>query len=329
MSDANEGRLRRLAVIVNPTKFPDPAAPRQTVTAMCRAQGWGEPIWIETTEQDPGEGQTKDALGRGATVVCPLGGDGTVRSVASMLAGTDTPIGLLPGGTGNLLARNLGLPIDSLEDALRVVLTGTDRRIDVGLVRFGDRSPVRAIGSTEAKQRERGFTEGKQDGEEVFLVMTGMGLDAKMMAGANEAIKAKVGWAAYLDSGLRHLWGPAFAVKVSADERIVAQHSRTVLVGNCGRLQGGVELMPDARVDDGLLDAVVASPQGLAGWGAVIVDLASRHHRGHPRLARLTFERIDVVTDVAVEAQLDGDAVGTKRSLSARVWPGALAVRGA
>jgi len=309
-------------VIVNPVKFPDFRAEKEQVGSLCREAGWSEPIWIETTAEDPGEGQTKDALGRGASIVCPLGGDGTVRVVASVLAGTGTPLGLLPGGTGNLLARNLDLPIDSLESALRVILGGSDRLIDVGLVRLGDSDVLPGTGSGAGDPPP-----GRQDGEEVFLVMAGMGLDADVMAGTNETIKAKVGWAAYVLAGVRHLWGPRFMVDVAAGGRLIRQHSRTVIVGNCGKLQGGVELMPDARLDDGVLDAIVASPHGVSGWSALVSDIASRHHRGHKRLVRLTFSSIEVSTERPVAAQIDGDPMGIKRSLSARIWPDALVVR--
>jgi diacylglycerol kinase family enzyme len=106
-----------------------------------------------------------------------------------------------------------------------------------------------------------------------------------------------------------------------------AQHARSVLVGNCGSLQGNVELMPDAELDDGILDAVVLAPKGAFGWGAVVADLASRHRRGHRQIVRLTTTNISAITDDPIETQIDGDPKGVQYGLAARILPGALVVR--
>lgn len=100
-----------------------------------------------------------------------------------------------------------------------------------------------------------------------------------------------------------------------------------VVVGNCGELTGGVALLPDAAVDDGRLDVAVAAPRGVVGWVALLTDIITRHHRGHPRLQTFTAASFEVTTDRPVASEIDGDTVGDHRSLTARVEPGALRVR--
>ncbi|HEV7195810.1 MAG TPA: diacylglycerol kinase family protein [Pedococcus sp.] len=301
---------RRAAVIINPTKFDDVAAVRRRVTARCAELGWDEPLFLLTTEQDPGTGQAEAAISEGVDIVCPLGGDGTVRAVAAGLVGTDTPMGLLPGGTGNLLARNLDLPVDDLNDALRVALTGQNKRIDVGEL------TVDMSGEHEKPQKH------------IFLVMAGLGFDAAMMAGAPERLKAKVGPAAYVVSGARNLRGPQFKVHVEVEgQEAFTRRTRTVVIGNCGKLLGGFVLMPEAVLDDGLLDSVILSPTGVVGWAAIAARLASRRRKGHSRVEHHTSKEIRVRIERPQEVQLDGDPIGKARAISATVLPRALVVR--
>ena len=308
--DEDAPPLKRAGIIVNPTKFTDLDAVRARVTTTCLAQGWGEPIWLETTIADPGTGQARQAVEEGAAVVCPLGGDGTVRAVATALVGTETPLGPLPGGTGNLLARNLDLPFDSIEKALIVALTGQNVRIDVGRLSV-DPSGQHAVPD-----------------EHLFLVMAGVGLDAAIMAGAQERLKARVGSAAYVVSGFQNFLGPQFRVRMKVDgEGEFARRTRTVIVGNCGRLFGGLVLMPGARLDDGVLDSVVLSPRGVVGWSAVAGHVVTRQRRGHPLIDRHAGQEIHIELDRPQEVQLDGDTIGTARSMTARVDPLALVVR--
>ena len=308
--DEDAPPLKRAGIIVNPTKFTDLDAVRARVTTTCLAQGWGEPIWLETTIADPGTGQARRAVEEGAAVVCPLGGDGTVRAVATALVGTETPLGPLPGGTGNLLARNLDLPFDSIEKALVVALTGQNVRIDVGRLSV-DPSGQHAVPD-----------------EHLFLVMAGVGLDAAIMAGAQERLKARVGSAAYVVSGFQNFLGPQFRVRMKVDgEGEFARRTRTVIVGNCGRLFGGLVLMPGARLDDGVLDSVVLSPRGVVGWSAVAGHVVTRQRRGHPLIDRHAGQEIHIELDQPQEVQLDGDTIGTARSMTARVDPLALVVR--
>jgi diacylglycerol kinase (ATP) len=93
-------RQRRLAVVVNPTKVDDLADVERRLTAVARELDWAAPAFLTTSVEDPGTGQARAALADGADLIATLGGDGTVRAVAAALAGTDTPLALLPGGDG-------------------------------------------------------------------------------------------------------------------------------------------------------------------------------------------------------------------------------------
>ena len=303
---------RRLTVVYNPMKVEDLDADQRVVAEACQRHGWEEPAWIETTPEETGEKQGREAVEAGADVVATLGGDGTVRAVATALVGTGVALGLLPGGTGNLLARNLDLPVDSTENAMEPLLTGSDLPIDVG------------------------FVSADGDPEEVFLIMTGLGFDGEIMAGTSERVKGVLGWPAYVMSGISNLWGRGFPVRVRASgaggvvgapgDRL-RRHARTVIVGNCGTLQGGLELMPDAKFDDGVLDAVVIAPRGAFGWGSVVADIATRHRVGHKRLDRMMGRGFTVEAARPIEAEIDGDPIGERRRLEIRVDPRSLLVR--
>ena len=299
---------KRFAVVVNPNKVPDTAAAEATIRDVAGSLDWDVDI-AHTTETDTGEAQARAALASGAAVVGVLGGDGTVRNVAEALAGTRTPMGLLPAGTGNLLARNLDMPIGGLEAAVRTALTGVNRHVDIGRVRL---QPT---------------DEGARTAY-VFLVMAGMGFDAAIMNGANDGLKAKVGWGAYVVAGLRHLFGERFTVTVTMDGgHSVDRHARSVLVGNCGRLQAGVNLMPDARIDDGILDAVVLAPRSLTGWMALSASVIRKSEGSSRRLDRFTSTSFEIHPGTAQEVELDGDPIGRARFMRVDVVPRGLIVR--
>jgi diacylglycerol kinase family enzyme len=301
----------RAAVIVNPTKFDDVAPVRRVITTVCRQRGWADPLWLETTAQDPGAGQARQALAEGVDVICALGGDGTVRAVASAAASSGTPLGLLPAGTGNLLARNLELPIDSLEQCLIIALTGSDKKMDVGVL------AVRGPGDAHGPPTEH-----------MFVVMAGIGFDADIMSEAPERLKAKVGAAAYVVSGLRRLNGPQFAVDAVVDDRpTMHRRARTVIIGNCGKLQGGLQLLPDAELDDGWLDAVLLSPKGVFGWAAVLARVVTKTRHGHQRVDHHRCRRLRLQLNHPEEVQLDGDPIGPSIAVEASVRPECLTVR--
>lgn len=290
------------AVVANPTKA-DPDTRRQ-ITAVCTSLGWAEPLWLETTVDDPGTGQAAEAVERGADVVMACGGDGTVRAVAEALAGTGVAMGLIPAGTGNLLARTIGTPQEVVA-ATRVALSGDDRKIDVGRVRV----------------------DGGAD-ERLFLVMAGTGFDAAIMQNTPEKLKVKVGPLAYVISGFRAMRGRRVRVTLTLDdEPPMRRRTRTVVVGNSGTLLGGLVLMPKAAIDDGVLDVVNIAPSTLVGWLAVAIRVITRRRRGHERVEHWQARRILIEADTPQPSQLDGDPIGEVGSLEIRVDPATLVMR--
>ncbi|GAB3461186.1 diacylglycerol kinase family protein [Kineococcus endophyticus] len=306
---------RRAAIVVNPTKFStlDEHSLRRRqayVAAVFRSHGWDDPLWFETTPTEPGRQQAQEALAQGVDLVLAAGGDGTVRSVAEGLAGTSTPMGLLPAGTGNLLARNLDVPHTDLAAALDLVFSAQDQRIDVGWLE------VDRTGRDADPERH------------LFLVMAGLGFDAAMMAGVEDRLKQRLGYGAYVVSGARALWGPQAKVQISVDGSTpTPSRTRAVIVGNCGKLTKQLVLMPDAEIDDGVLDAVVLSPRGGIGWGEVAWAIATRDRRGQRRVQHLRGERFEVSCADPQEVELDGDPIGTAHRITLTVDPGVLLVR--
>ena len=293
----------RAAVVVNPTKV----APgtRAEITMACIDLGWREPLWLETTVDDPGTGQAEEALRRDVDVVLACGGDGNVRTVAEVLAGTGVPMALIPAGTGNLLARTIGTPLDGIFSATRVALSGEERKIDVGRVRV------------DGEEHER-----------VFLVMAGTGFDATIMQSTPEALKGRVGPLAYVISGLRTLRGRRTYVTLTIDdEEPVQRRTRTVVVGNSGTLLGGLVLMPEAHIDDGHLDVVNLAPKGIPGWIAVAGRVITRQRHGHARVEHWQVRSIVIRAESPQPSQLDGDPIGDATELAIRVDPAALVMR--
>jgi YegS/Rv2252/BmrU family lipid kinase len=294
---------RQLAVVLNPIKVEDITAFKVMVEQMAEDSGWGRPEWYQTTIEDPGKSMAEAAAIAGAELVLVCGGDGTVRTVCAELAGTGIPVGVIPAGTGNLLARNLGIPL-YLQAAIDVALNGQDRAIDLVAI-SGD---------------------GLDD--EHFMVMAGMGFDAAIMEGANEQIKARVGWLAYVVAGLRNLMFPAVRLEISVDDGPFTKHrARTVVVGNVGYLQAGIPLLPDAAIDDGVLDVVLVAPARFVSWVPLAFRVLSKNKRTDAALDRMTGRKVSIRAAHDTPRQLDGDSIGMGKELHAECIHGRLLVR--
>jgi YegS/Rv2252/BmrU family lipid kinase len=288
---------KRAAVVVNPTKIDHRASFVEAVGRLMQEHGWRDPLWLETTPDDPGRGQAQHAVEAGADLVLACGGDGTVTACAEGVAGSNVPLGILPMGTGNLLARNVGLPTHWAE-ALVVALTGTAQPLDAGTAN------------------------GRS-----FVVMAGLGLDARMLQDTSEPLKRQLGWAAYAVSVLRHLRDRPMRVTVTADGgRPRQMRASAVIIGNVGWLRGGLPLMPDARPDDGLLDAVVLTARGWAGWLALAAQVITRR-AATGQLTRIQFSELHLSVDRPQPWEVDGEVMGEASQLTVVAVPGLLVLR--
>ena len=223
-------------MIVHPGKVGDRRDAQTRLAGHAEAAGHSMPTWVETSADDPGPGQARAAANAGADLVMVWGGDGTMIGVAEALVGTGVPLGILPGGTANLLARNIGIPL-GLGGAVATAFRGRSRAIDLLDVDLGN-----------GERR-------------VSAVMSGAGWDAEMMA-APDASKRRLGWGAYAIEGARGMVRTKpMQLRISVDDGPEQRLAgRTVLIANVGMLVAGLMLVPGASPDDGLLDVLVIDP---------------------------------------------------------------------
>jgi len=260
--------------------------------------GWDADLLV-TEKAEAGVTAASSAALDGVDLVVAVGGDGTVRGCAEGLAGTGVPLGIVPHGTANLLARTLGVPLYHPRAALNAAL-------DPG-------SAVRAI--------DLAVVDGVP-----FTAMTGMGLDAAVVAGTR--LKHQFGWLAYAMSGAAHLRVPPTRFTIRLDDGVpFEREARSVVVGNSGLLPGGFSLLPDARVDDGLLDVGVLAPQGALGWPRLATRVLTNSEYQDRMLERYQARRIEIAAAALLPREVDGELVPSEYAMTVTVRPGALVVR--
>lgn len=322
MEDEAERPSPKAALVYNPIKV-DADALRASVERLSSEAGWSEPLFYETTVDDLGDDVTRQALKEGVDAVLVAGGDGTVRAVSEAMSGSGVPLTIVPSGTGNLLARNLRLPLDDAEAVIRATFEGDRLAMDVGWATL--RRPDGEVA------------------EHAFVVMGGMGLDAAMIANTNPQLKKTVGWVAYVDGAARSLASAKpFRIMYQLDgHRLHSARVQSVLFANCGSLPAGLELIPEASVADGSLDIVIFQPKGALGWIFVWRRVAwdnsflRRFRAGRRVLALRTKDNsvrysrgtgIEIATSDATPVQLDGDEFGEAVRVRTHVDPGALLI---
>lgn len=318
--------MRRLAIVWNPSKTDQDALSSglqdaRTGSEVLAGTTSPEVSWWETSEDDPGGDATRRAIAWDPDLIVVAGGDGTVRAVAEHLAGTDTPVelGIVPLGTGNLLARNLDIPLNDVPAAFARALTGQARPVDIGWVDV----------DLAAGHERHGF-----------VVMVGFGIDAHMIDETNDDLKDKVGWLAYVESLGRALSASDIVpFHITADDQPTRdEEGHTLLIANCGTLQGGFTLLPDADPSDGELDYLLLSAEGVVQWAGTLKTMlwdnglkrlignseetTSTHTVTHARARKL-----EVTLPEPRPFEIDGEQIGDTHAFTVTVQPAALHIR--
>ncbi|MCZ3386053.1 MAG: diacylglycerol kinase family lipid kinase [Actinomycetia bacterium] len=259
--------------------------------------GVTDPLWFEVPKSKKAPKFVRQALDAGVDRVFVWGGDGTVQRSLDVLAGTGVPMAVLPAGTGNLFAGNLNIPV-SLERAVRIGLQGDVHTIDVGRIN-GER----------------------------FGVMAGVGADALMIRDADGGLKDRLGRGAYVLTGIKNVTDAVVRVRVDVDgKKFYSGKAGCVIVGNVGRVWGGIDAFDDATPYDGKLDVAVITATNASQWARVLGRAAVGRTAKAKHVQMTSARKIDIALKSSRLYQVDGGDRTKTQTMKVRVEPRALMV---
>jgi YegS/Rv2252/BmrU family lipid kinase len=254
-------------------------------------------MWFEVPKSKRAPKAVRRALADGADLVFVWGGDGMVQRCFDVLAGSGATAAILPAGTANVFATNLGIPKD-LSVAVDIGMSGRRRRFDVGSIN-GER----------------------------FAVMAGAGFDALMIRDADGGLKDRIGRAAYVWTGAKNLRAASVKTRIDVDGvKWFTGNTSCVLVGNVGTLMGALTAFPDAEPDDGLLEIGVVTAEGAWEWVRTLARTAAGKADRSPFVRRTRGKKFDIRFADKTPYELDGGDRKPKARLRVEVHPGAITV---
>jgi YegS/Rv2252/BmrU family lipid kinase len=257
------------------------------------AEGVTDPLWYEVKKSRKAPERARRAMAQGADLMFVWGGDGTVQRCIDAVAGTGTVLAILPAGTANLLATNLGIQADDLAGAVRIGLYGDRRPLDTGSV----------------------------NGEH-FAVMAGAGFDARMIADADRSLKDRIGRAAYVYTAARNISARRVKATVKVDgERFFEGQVSCVLAGNVGKILGGIEAFDGAQPDDGLLELGVVTAKNPVEWARTFGKLALGRAEKSAFVEVTRGKKVRIRFDRKLPYELDGGARPATRNIRIKVHP--------
>jgi len=259
------------------------------------ASGVNDPLWFEVPKSSKAPKCVRRAMKQGADLLFVWGGDGMVQRCVDAAAGSGATLAILPAGTANLLATDLGIPKD-LAQAVAIGLHGNRRSLDVGMIN-GER----------------------------FAVMAGAGFDARVMGGVDKAAKKRLGRVAYVRSTVKATKSKPRRMKIKVDGQVwFADKASCVLFGNIGTITGGLRVFPDAQPDDGYLQIGVVTAQGKMDWLRVLSRIVTHDPANSPMVHITRGRKASVKFDDSLPYQLDGGARTKTDKLRVSIEPKAV-----
>ena len=290
-----EGPTKTVAVVANSAKSMDGGLPE--LRKELEKHGVSNPQWREVAKSRKAPEQVQQAIKEGAELIFVWGGDGMVQRCVDAIGDADATLAILPAGTANLFASNLGIP-RKLVAAVDVGFNGERRRFDVGRIN-GER----------------------------FAVMAGLGFDARVIRDADKKMKSRLGRSAYIWAAIRNLRMKPFQVRIDVEgSKWYDGEATVILFGNVGNAFGGIEIFDDAQPDDGLLEVGVGNPRGIVQWGRVFARARFSSTSKSP-FVRLTKARsIEMTLRRKGLYELDGGARTKAKTFQVELEPAAVSI---
>ena len=259
--------------------------------------GYADPIWYEVKKSNRARKAIRKALHQGVELLFIWGGDGMVQQCIDALQGHDVALAILPAGTGNLFATDLGIPKD-IAKAVEIGLKGKRRKLDVGVVN-GER----------------------------FVVMTGTGFDATMIADTSRRAKQEIGRLAYVRSSVKAMQAKSVGMSIRVDGSMWFKGKAScVLIGNIGKATGGIQVFEDASPADGVLNVGVVTSKNVWEWAQVFLRIATDTKGTSPLLQRATARKITVRLQRKRRYEVDGGVRPATKKLKIRIRAKAITV---
>lgn len=290
--------LASATIIVNPVSGKgDPSERRTLIKKSARTNGW-KGTYRETTKTITAQQIAQEEVKKGVNHLIVCGGDGTIMEVLDVVANQKISLGIVPLGTGNLLARNLQLPL-TIEDAMEKIFSGKSRTIDLG-----------------------------QANGIYYSIAAGIGLDADVMKAAERELKDRWGMLAYIVSAIKYLYNRSSQYEIRLDSKKPFRvKAKTIMVSNMGKVFNDIEIVPNTHAQSGTLQIGIVTAKSLPSWFNIVFHALIGKVHNSPHYDMYTAKKIDIhVLGKKRRFQCDGNSFEPVDRLLIKVCPKALTI---